>query len=64
MGAGGTVHPLKNHTNIGFLSSTGPDPLKITKRARQQNAIFIGTPWKCFAGGPMMARLIIMALFS
>ena len=22
---------LKNHKNIGFLSNTGPDPLKITK---------------------------------
>ena len=24
-------HPLKNHQNIGFLSNTGPDPLKNSK---------------------------------
>ena len=45
-----TPSPLKNHKNIGFLSNTGPDPLKIHKAtkpafnvgplsARQQNAI-------------------------
>ena len=28
-GAGGPdPHPLKNHKNIGFLSNSGPDPLK------------------------------------
>ena len=27
--------PLKNHINIGFLSYSGPDPLKITKLSRQ-----------------------------
>ena len=42
--------PLKNHKNIGFLSNTGPDPLKNrkatkpafkvgTSSARQRNAI-------------------------
>ena len=38
--------PLKNHTNIGFLSNTGPDPLKNHKAtnvgsslARKRNAI-------------------------
>ena len=37
--------PLKNHKNIGYLSNTGPDPLKITKlnvgpsSTRQRNAI-------------------------
>ena len=30
MGTGGP-DSLKNHKNIGFLSKTGPDPLKITK---------------------------------
>ena len=40
--------PLKNHKNIGFLSNTGPDPLKIlkaTKPAFQCWAI-IGLPTK------------------
>ena len=27
----GSGLPLKKHKNIGFLSNTGPDPLKITK---------------------------------
>ena len=27
----GSGPPLKNHKNIGFLSNTCPDPLKITK---------------------------------
>ena len=27
-GGGGPDLPLKNHKNIGFLSNTGPDPLK------------------------------------
>ena len=45
----GPTPSLKNHKNIGFLSTTGPDPLKITKllsqypcwpsSAHQQNAI-------------------------
>ena len=30
-GQGVRTFPLKNHKNIGFLSNTGPDPLKITK---------------------------------
>ena len=50
-GAGGrTPTPLKYHKNIGFLSNTGPDPLKNNKAtkpafnvvppsARQRNAI-------------------------
>ena len=46
----GSGPSLKNHKNIGFLSNTGPDPLKNHKAtkpafnvgpssARQQNAI-------------------------
>ena len=31
MGGGGS---LKNHKNIGFLTNTGPDPLKSYKAAR------------------------------
>ena len=50
-GTGGPADPsLKNHKNIGFLSNSGPDPLKRTKlpsqafnvgpsSARQRNAI-------------------------
>ena len=45
------LHP-KNHKNIGFLSNSGPDPLKITKLPSQhsmlghhQNAS--ETPFKC-----------------
>ena len=47
---GGPTSTLKNHENIGFLSNTGPDPLKNHKAtkpafnvglssARQRNAI-------------------------
>ena len=46
VGTGGTgPPPLKNYKNIGFLSNTGPDPLKIIKLPSQhlmlghQNAI-------------------------
>ena len=49
-GAGGPTSPLEKHKNIGFLSNTGPDPLKNRKAtkpafnvglpsARQRNAI-------------------------
>ena len=40
--------PLKNHKNIGFLSNTGPDPLKITKLPSQHSMfqVIIGTPAK------------------
>ena len=49
-GGQGVQTPLDNYKNIGFLSNTGPDPLKITKAtkrefivgpssARQRNAI-------------------------
>ena len=37
-GAGGP-DPLKNHKNIGFLSNTGPDPLKITKLPSQHSML-------------------------
>ena len=30
-GGAGFQTPLKNHKNMGFLSNTGSDPLKITK---------------------------------
>ena len=58
--------PLKNHQNIGFLSNTGPDPLKITKLSSQHSMFghyrhANETPFKWrFAGGPMMARLTVV----
>ena len=54
--------PLKNHKNIGFLSTTGPDPLKIRKLSSQHSMLGYHrpaseTPFKRrFAGGPIMAR--------
>ena len=64
---GGTGSPdppsLKNHKNIGSLSNTGPDPLKITKLPSQhsrlghhRHASETQSKWR-FAGGPMMAHL-------
>ena len=49
----GSGPPLKNHKNIGFLSNTGPDPLKKITKPSSQHSIF---KWR-FAGVPMMARL-------
>ena len=61
-GGTGGLDPPKNHKNIGFLSNTGPDPLKITKLPSQhsmlghhQHASETSLKW-CFTGGPMMAR--------
>ena len=70
-GQGVRTIPLKNQENVGFLSNTGPYPLKNHKAtkpafnvgpssARQRNA-FIGVPakrhkWR-LGGGPIMARL-------
>ena len=56
------ILPLKNQKNIGFLSKTGLDPLKITKPPIQHSMLghhrpTSETPFKWrFAGGPMMAR--------
>ena len=33
-GGQGSGPPLKNHKNIGFLSNTGPDPLRILKATK------------------------------
>ena len=57
--------PLKDHKK-GFLSNTGPDPLKNCKATRpefnvrpssgrQRNAIYTPFKWR-FAGRPLMAR--------
>ena len=60
---GGTPPPLKNHKNIGFLSNTGLDPLKITKLPSQHSMLghhrhASETPFKWrLAGGSMIARL-------
>ena len=64
-GAGVWTPPLKNHKNLGFLSDSGPDPLKIHK-ATEPAFSMLGhhqhaskTPFKWhFAGGQMMARLL------
>ena len=54
--------PLKDHKAIGFLTRTGPNPMKITKLS-SQNSMFghhgpaCETPLKWrFTGGLMMAR--------
>ena len=31
--------PLENHKNIGFISNTGPDPLKITKLSSKHSML-------------------------
>ena len=57
---GGPLPLLKNHKNIGFLSNTGPDPLKNHKPAFnvEPSSARQRSPFKLrFPGGPMMARL-------
>ena len=50
--------PLKNRKNIGFLSNTGLEPLKITKLASKHHRLASETPYKSrFGGGSMLARL-------
>ena len=65
-GTGCPDPPLKNHQNIGFLSSSGPDPLTNHILATCTEPAFnVGSSsahsettfkWR-FAGGPMMAHL-------
>ena len=61
-GGQGVQTTQKNHKNVGFLSNTGPDPLKSTRLPSQHSMLdhhrpASETPFKwCFAGGPMMAR--------
>ena len=53
----GSPPPLKNHKNLGFLSNTGRDPLKNYKATKP--VFNVGPTFKwCFAGKPMMARLL------
>ena len=62
-GGGAGAPPPENHRNIGFISNTGPEPLKIEKLPSQhsilghrRHASETSFKWR-FAGGPMMARL-------
>ena len=58
----GVRTPTEKSQNIGFLSNTGPDPLKITELQSQlsmlgHNQYASETPFKWrFAGVPMMTR--------
>ena len=57
-GGGGGVWtpPEKSHKNIGFLSITGPDPMKITKLPSQHSMLgIIGTPAKRHLNGVPLA---------
>ena len=61
-GWGSGPPPLKNHKNIGFISNTGVDTLKITKLSSKhsmfghhRHASEMPFKWHC-AGGSMMAR--------
>ena len=62
-GTGGPDPPLKNHKYIGFLSNTGPDPLKISWLPSQHSmfghhlhASETTFKWR-FVGEPTMAPL-------
>ena len=63
-GGPGSAPPLKNHKKLGFLSSTGLDPLKNHKATKPEFNVWPSsarqrTPFKrSFAGGPMMAHLV------
>ena len=56
-GAGGPDNPLKNHINIGFLSNTGPDPLKKSQNFQASIECWgiIGTPAKRHLNGVSLA---------
>ena len=61
VGTGGP-DPLENYKDIGFLSNTGQDPLKITKLPIQHSMLGHHRPsrktpfkWR-FAGGPLVTR--------
>ena len=62
VGGQGSRPPLENYKNIGFLSNTGPDPLKITKLPIQHSMLGHHLPARempfkwCFAGWPLMAH--------
>ena len=60
VGTGGLDPLPKNHKNIGFLSNTGLDPLKITKLSSQHSMLghhrhASETPFRWrFAGWPIL----------
>ena len=61
-GGGRGPDPPEKYKNIGFLSNTGPDPLKTTKLQIQHSMLGHDRPasetpfkWR-FACGPLMAR--------
>ena len=61
-GGAGSLDPPGKLQNIGFLGSSGPDPLKITKLPIQHSILCHHRPasetpfkWR-FADGPLMAR--------
>ena len=65
-GTGGPDPPPGKLQNIGFLSNTGPDPLKITKLPSQHSMLGQHRPaskmlfkWR-FAGGPLMALEMVV----
>ena len=49
----GSVPPLENLKNIGFLCNIGPDPLKITKLPKYW--VIICTQAKCNLDGVSLA---------
>ena len=54
----GVQTPQKNHNNIGFLSNTGPDPLKNHKATKPEFTVGPSSPFTCrLTGGSMMIRL-------
>ena len=48
--------PLRTHKNIGFLSNTGPDPLKNHKATKSACIVGPSSARQRFADGPMMTR--------
>ena len=65
-GGQGDGPPLKTHKNLGFLSNTGSDPLKITKLPSQYSMLGHHQPasetsfkWR-FAGGLINGQLIVL----
>ena len=72
-GGGGTggLDPshLKNYQNKGFLSNTGPDPIKITKLSslhsmlgRHRHASETPFKWR-FGGGLIMASIVVFGSY-
>ena len=54
-GGQGSRPSLKNHKNIGFLSNTGPDPLKNYKATKPAYNVGLSLACQQNTGGLMMA---------